>query len=68
MKTENSMDFHCTPDASIQGPYRRGPFAAWLLVALIGTILGVAMVAAGLTTDTRDFAARHGTVLKTQVL
>jgi hypothetical protein len=62
------MDFHCSPDPCMQLPHRRGPLVAWLLVALIGTILGVAMVAAALTTDTRDFASRHTTVLKTQVL
>ncbi len=41
----------------------RGPAPVWLLVALIGVVLGAASVAAALTVDNRDFAARHASVL-----
>lgn len=41
----------------------RGPAPLWLLVLLIGLVLGGASLAAALTVDTRDFAARHGSVL-----
>jgi hypothetical protein len=44
------------------------PRAVWWMLALIGFVLGAAALAAGLTTDTRDFAARHHTVLSTQAL
>jgi hypothetical protein len=40
----------------------RGPVATWMLAALIGLVLGAAAIAAALTTDTRDFAARHPSV------
>jgi hypothetical protein len=33
-----------------------------MLAALIGLVLGAAAIAAALTTDTRDFAARHPSV------
>jgi hypothetical protein len=33
-----------------------------MLAALIGIVLGSAAMAAALTTDTRDFAARHPAV------
>lgn len=62
------MDFHCASDPCMPAAHRRGPIAIWLLVALIGAVLGAAMVAAALTTDTRDFASRHATVLRTQAL
>ena len=41
----------------------RGPVPLWALVALIGLVLGAASLAAAFTVDTRDFAARHGSVL-----
>lgn len=41
----------------------RGPAPVWLLVAVIGVVLGAASVAAALTVDNRDFAARHASVL-----
>jgi len=46
----------------------RGPVAVWLLVALIGVVLGGAAVAASLVTDTRDFAARHQSVPTARLL
>jgi hypothetical protein len=49
-------------------PRARGPFAPWLLATLIGVVLGVAAIAAALTTDTRDFAARHQGVHAGQAL
>jgi hypothetical protein len=63
------MDFHLplSPDDSLV-PRRRGPVPVWMLVALVGVILGVAMVAAGVVTDTRDFAHRHASVLPSRAL
>ena len=46
----------------------RRPLAAWLMLALIVAILGGVTVAAALVTDTRDVAARHGTVLPGRLL
>jgi hypothetical protein len=46
----------------------RAPVAIWVLLALIGIVLGAASLLAAVTTDTRDFAARHATVLATQNL
>ena len=43
----------------------RGPVAIWILIAVIGVVLG------GLSpysTDTRDFASRHATVLESRAL
>jgi hypothetical protein len=37
----------------------RGPVPAWMLVALIAAVLGGALIAASLTTDTRTYAERH---------
>lgn len=62
------MDFPYAADDPALAQRARGPLAAWLLVALIGLILGAAALAAAFTTDTRDFAARHGTVLQTRAL
>ena len=44
------------------------PSAIWMLVAIIGVVLGGAALAASLTTDTRDFAARHQSVLSARVI
>ena len=46
----------------------RGPVAIWLLVAIIGIVLGAASLLAAVTTDTRDFATRHATVLASRNL
>ena len=56
------MDYPFSPDD--HGMCRRpgNPAAMWILVALIGIILGGAALAAGLTVDTRDFATRHASV------
>jgi hypothetical protein len=57
--TPDDTHLHCTP---------RRPHAAWLLITLIGVVLGAASLAAASVTDTRDFAARHGAVLATRAL
>ena len=46
----------------------RGPVAIWILVAVVGVLLGSISLLAALTTDTRDFAARHATVLESRAL
>lgn len=63
------MDFHLplTPDDSLV-PRRRGPVPVWMMVALIGVVLGTAVALAGVVTDTRDFAAQHGVVLPSRTL
>ena len=40
----------------------------WIPVALIVAVLGAAALASALTPDTRDFAARHATVLTRSAL
>jgi hypothetical protein len=44
------------------------PRALWILVAVIGVVLGGAALAAAFSTDTRDFAARHQSVLPARVI
>jgi hypothetical protein len=63
------MDFHLpfTPDDSLV-PRGHGPVRLWMLVALIGIVLGAAVVFAGVTADSRDAAHRHATVLRSQAL
>ena len=63
------MDFHLpfSPDDSLV-PCAHGPVRAWMLVALIGIVLGVAVAVAGIATDERDYAHQHGTVLRSQAL
>jgi hypothetical protein len=46
----------------------RGPVALWLLFAMIGVVLGAAALLAAFTTDTRDFAQRHATVIQERLL
>ena len=46
----------------------RGPVAIWILVAVIGVVLGGLSILAAFATDTRDFAARHSTVLESRAL
>ena len=46
----------------------RGPVALWPILAVIGIVLGTAALGAAITTDTRDFSARHGSVLRTHAL
>jgi hypothetical protein len=46
----------------------RGPVALWILIAVIGIVLGGAAILAAVTTDTRDFATRHSTVLGSRAL
>ena len=46
----------------------RGPVAIWLLVAVIGIVLASASILSAVTVDTRDFGARHSTVLESRAL
>ena len=46
----------------------RAPVAIWILLTLIGLVLGVAAMLAAVSTDTRDFAARHSSVLASRNL
>ena len=62
------MDFPYVPADPQELRRTRGPVALWMLVALIGFVLAGAALAACVTTDTRDFAARHGSVLATRAL
>jgi len=63
------MDFRLpfSPDDSLV-PCAHGPVRVWMLVALIGLVLGIAVAAAGMVTDDRDYAQKHGTVLRSQAL
>ena len=63
------MDFHLpfSPDDSLV-PRAHGPVRLWMLVALIGMVLGAAVVFAGVASDTRDAAHRHAAVLRSQAL
>lgn len=61
------MDFPYVPETADERRARH-PVALWLLMAMIGFILGGASLAACFATDTRDFAARHGAVLATRAL
>jgi len=62
------MDFPYSPEGAAFERRAYNPVAVWLLVAMIGFILGGAALAAGCSTDTRDFAARHASVLKSSAL
>jgi hypothetical protein len=63
------MDFPFYPDDSAyELSRRRGPVAIWALLAVIGLVLACAAIGAASVTDTRDFAARHGSVLATRAL
>lgn len=44
------------------GTSGRRPVAVWMLLALVGAVLGLALVAAAVTPDTRTFAERHQSV------
>lgn len=44
------------------GASARRPVVIWMLMALVGAILGLALVAVALTPDTRTFAERHRSV------
>jgi hypothetical protein len=63
------MDLHLplSPDDTLLRRSHR-PVPLWLLVALIVAVLGMAMVVAGVVTDTRDFAHRHAAVLPSRAL
>jgi hypothetical protein len=61
-------DFDPRPTDTCSGQARRAPVAAWILVALIGAVLGTAALGAALTTDTRTFAERHHSVLGVRAL
>lgn len=62
------MDFPYVPADHQELRRSRRPIALWMLMALIGFVLAGAALAASCTTDTRDFAARHGAVLATRAL
>ena len=62
------MDFPYPTPAPVTDVRARNPIALWLMVALIGLVLGGAALAASFTTDTREFATRHGPVLATRAL
>ena len=62
------MDFPFSPHDCTRIPCGRGPVALWLIPALVGIVIGAASIAAAFTTDARDFATRHGSVLTTAAL
>jgi hypothetical protein len=62
------MDFRPDRDGCCEAPRPAKPALAWILVAIIGVVLGGAALAASLSTDTRDFAAKHHSVLKSRVI
>jgi hypothetical protein len=62
------MDFPYVPEDRTDQRRAGNPHAAWWMLAIIAVVLGAAALAAALTTDTRDFAARHHSVLATQAL
>jgi len=62
------MDFPLSTHETVCLPPGRKPVAIWFLIALIGVVLGGAVLAAALSTDSRDYAARHASVLKTRAL
>lgn len=58
------MDSPFTPKDLDPIRCRRGPLPpAWVPVAIIAAVLGLAAWGASQATDTRDFATRHSTVL-----
>jgi hypothetical protein len=57
--------FYGDPEMARRG---RGPVAIWILVAVIGIVLGGLSILAAFSTDTRDFASRHHTVLESRAL
>jgi len=62
------MDPRVTRDGCCEAPHAVKPGAAWILAVVIGVILGAAALVASLSTDTRDFAAKHQSVLKSRVI
>lgn len=44
------------------GASARRPVAVWMLLSLIGAVLGLALAAAAMTPDTRTYAERHSSV------
>jgi hypothetical protein len=58
------MDSPFNPQHLDSIPCRRGrTLPAWVPIVLIAAVLGLTAFAAAQVTDTRDFAARHSTVL-----
>ena len=55
-------------DPLLRQHHPRRPVAVWMLAAAIGIVLGTAAIGAAFSSDTRDFATRHGSVLRTQAL
>ena len=56
-----------TPDDRELLRRRRGPVALSLLAGMIVVILGAAAIASASVEDTRDFKAKHGSVLATRL-
>lgn len=63
------MDFRLplSPDDTLV-PRKRGPVPAWIMLAVVGVVLGIAVAVAGTVTDERDYAHQHGAVLRSQAL
>lgn len=62
------MDYRPADDGCCEAPRAARPAAMWILVALIGVVLGGAAILGSLSTDTRDYAAKHQSVLKARVI
>lgn len=63
------LDYRCMRNDRCEAErHVRRPGAIWILVVAIGVILGAAALAASVTTDTRDFAAKHHSVLSARVI
>ena len=56
------MDCPFCPSCPEYANRRRSPLSVWAPLAIIVAVLGAAAVASAMSTDTRDFAARHGSV------
>ena len=62
------MDYRPARDGSCEAPRPARPAAAWILVAVIGVVLGGAALLASVSTDTRDYSSKHQSVLKSRVI
>lgn len=52
----------------LDAPRHRGPVNAWIPLAVVAAVLAVAVLGASSVTDTRDFAAKHATVVQERLL
>ena len=63
------MQLPLEPDDPLLRRHRqRGPVALWPLLAAIGIVIAGAAFGAAFSTDSRDFAARHGSVPRAHAL